>query len=598
MSVFSYGNIEFDHVLTTSYNQEPVMSEDGTDKTLTKYTLGVRGTYNPTAMSYVAGDGQPNFEPGQDPAQTDNAIRAYLLTPRRKLHYEDDHGNVIFDSPADGADYDPGGGPFPKSCSIAIIGGSQTWLVTFSVEIYINECDDAPVPYLSNRWSQTQLTDKQHMTTVTTAGVTKFDLAKLLALGFEQSADFWRRDLVPAVQLGFKRESIRVVVSPRGDTVNWETVDKQMMYHLGDNDNPARLGVIEFNAVYSQQTVSANHGHFAIPTGMVIESIDVHVVGAIESKRSELLQFASKLAVERTGITAGNANPGQNPIFRAATVRQTLSDRIVDMHIEAMFGPPANAQAGVSGLRFDYLMNDGIASIANDGRNPQMPADNNTRGLDTAIAFSQALKLACTVPSLPTAVLQGTPDAESTYLATGSLADISIGELLPGAPTPYSEDHLLNGPYTDYAVDMQFKRKQHVLQSPVAAPIDSNNPTPAEVMTLAAPTSNLRVSFTGERAGMLPPIPLPVLSDSNYTLVDSEVITRAPIPMPDGTRIGRVTGYYDYVTALPIGAGDPLPSGALPWGNFSYGDNVYTNYRSDIIDSGNSLGHGPVGGNL
>lgn len=227
MSKLFYGSVSMSLVGTRQVEQLQVPTDDGADRVLTKWTLHATCWYNPAVMGYSGNAENTTAAFNRLPAQTDTAIREYLMQPRRKLIYTDDLDNTIVESPLPGYAADAKYGPFVERCVVEKIHGSKTWAVSISITTYLNECKaDQGVfrsPLLAHRWQQTMDYDDDYFATRTTEGVAHFRTDVLLALG--HYPDQYRRDLFFAIPNNYKRGPIHVEALSDGTGIRYRFVD-------------------------------------------------------------------------------------------------------------------------------------------------------------------------------------------------------------------------------------------------------------------------------------------------------------------------------------------------------------------------------------
>lgn len=261
MSVIIYNGIAMTAVHTHIERQD-IYDSSGQDRLYTKWTIDAVCTYNPRGISYAPGLAAPQFQFGQSPVTTDNAIRDKLSEERKRLLFlvEDAQGNFnivvdpgqpavrgrielecpfnSFSNPTAAREMDARGGPYPKVHEIKNIWGSRTFRVHWQVECYVNECTTVPPMnvILSHRWRMRDDVDEDQFSVRVIEGEAVFNAAELRRRGARP--DQYRQNLIHPVPTNFKRKHISVTAGSDDVTVTYTVVDQEMAFNLG-LDSPA-----------------------------------------------------------------------------------------------------------------------------------------------------------------------------------------------------------------------------------------------------------------------------------------------------------------------------------------------------------------------
>lgn len=611
MSNITYNGIELSLVKTRLIGRDQVRSQDGSDVLYIKHTFDVDCVYNPYATSYESG---PNQQHGLSPAITDDAIRLALMAPRQQLTYSI-NDDVVLSSPEQGSTVDAFVGPMPISCNVKEIVGTKTWIVSYRIETWINECatadEAADDPVVSSRFQVDRSVDRQRLTTLTTSGISVFRMDALESAN--QCADHFLTFLVPSVPTGFQRQAIDVKVNSIGNTLFWVIQDREMMYYLGDTF-ANQYGVEWCEATFSQVANPPEGGGANKQSIFIHATFQARVVGNKNALKANLITFAVSLAIQRCAIKAGPVI-GKDPLIRQISVSEVLTDRIIDLTLVTMY-PPSNIPnaIGLGGIQGQYLGID-ILTLLNDPDlgNLQMPNDDNTRGTFDGEALASVLKEACLASPSPDKDQPSSP-GDSTASTTDyqpPTVSVSVVDNLETQAAMYSDDTASEGLYTEYSVQASYDRNWGVIACSVSTMPNSSsssggsgslNPSgmtlpgqityyPPEILTVSSPIQYVKFSWVVERNGTVPNIPDWDLSTANLTLMSDSVRPAEQYLAPDGqTPVFRIEGLYTYCrnTAEDMSVSFPFP--IVPWTSFDYGQYSITeeNVVHGILDDPNS----------
>ena len=225
-TAFQYNGVQLSEpLLTHSHRREAVL--DGPTFIYTRYTIHVRGYYNPKSTSYKPG---PVSEANQPPLTTDKAVRFALQEPRKALTYSID-GQPLITSPAAGATVDCNNGPTPTVHEISQVWGSTTFLVDMTVVVYILETGKSPLNVIvSNRWEMSSALDEDFFETRMIRGHAIFRTDRLAALGAQP--DDYRAWLFPPLIPNYKRLVPSVSVSEDKTRLDYTIVDREMAINI------------------------------------------------------------------------------------------------------------------------------------------------------------------------------------------------------------------------------------------------------------------------------------------------------------------------------------------------------------------------------
>lgn len=600
----TYNGITIPLVRTSNFARQPVYSSDGCDWVCNRYLVDVWGVLNPATS-------------GAFGSLSDVAIRHALLEPRKPLIYSDDAGNVVLSSPPNGNTRDAIDGPKPIECTVKPIGGSKTFLIHWVCETFIRDCPNgSPDPIASNRFSSAHKIGDDQRTTITMQGETRFIMSALENLG--AVADAFRSRCIPPCPAGFRRMDLSANVTSIGDRLQWQTVDVQQYFGLGDSASSKHPDVLDFRATYSQQTMNVKDS--IAPSGNIIEQFHITVYGKPQAAKAKLLLFAVRMAISRLSAPMGPPAPGNDPIIRSVSASEYEHAPVVTFTMEAQRAASNNPKQGMPGLRADSFYIDGVfyqffnAELDPMGLAPDLGADNNTRTPSAlALNFAAALQTACSIPS----PIKGAPGAGSGspayILAPPANIAISVGpdpSSLPQKQTKWSQDNSQNH-YMEYRIDNLYDLKQNKEQVPITGPSisyspggpsttndassGSRNPT-CEIISMALPTATMTSDWTAERVGKSPSPPSVNPSDPNFVLLRHEIQPASTGVMPDGeTKVFRLSGVYHFAMKVPPQAGDTASFPVTPNTTVAFGDDNIDDYRDAMIMGFGDTGSGSSG---
>ncbi len=570
MSTVSYQlqgrTLNLDIVKTHLYEKESVYDESRTDLLYVRHMLDIQCVYSPGATAYVQDEtGLPAAAPGVMGATTDVAIRQFLMSPRGTLLYRVGDVEVIR-SPMlkpDGVnsyDTDARNGPLPLKCSVVQVSGQRLFLVRWVVETCLTDCSAAlyakPSALLSNRWSDSHVVDGRHCTTRTVQGVAVFraDLLRDRSL----KADDFRSQIVLPIPPTFKREEVKIRVSPDGTRLFYEVTDRQRWLSLGANSPSVEIqGHAGVSSKYSGDTGAAT-----------FLNVSVAGVGHYGAAKYDVFRQCALIAMGRLNV-GGVGNPPD--VIMQAALREDFTEPNVMLEITAIRNPADRNKLGAlpfqngppAGAR-DFLADDvGQMLQRAETHNPQPPEGKGTRGTYVGRAVAAALANPCDGPADP----QAEPEAAAKGGATEDGPDILVvvSDDLPDPDTIdvlYANEALhADGVYTDYDIETSTITDSHVIQVPIAGATGPTSPGDdpcgfrprCTLIGVADPTTRVVVRWTAKRYNDWPRIPKPEMTSSSTPLVllRKRVSPKAPqVSAAGDTPLFQVTGEYHY--AMPF----------------------------------------------
>jgi hypothetical protein len=588
MSHLIYAGIVLEGIKTRRFEITPIYDDSGIDLLYQKIQIEVQCIFNPAATSYPSS--------GQLPGITVQAVKQILMTPRNQLVF--DNGVNVITSPQAFVPIDIDWGPFPDFCNIEVINGVSTWIVSYGVTTFANDCLRVGLPVLSNRWGQEWSVDQNMRTHITTTGkcVLAADTLALSALNPHTLVNA----IVPYVLPYFRRERLTIGLDPQGTSIVYSCEDIETYYSLGTLADPnsvaSKYSVTSFEVGYTQQTAQKNDSGLALP--VIRCTLDGVVYGHTFAGKGQLVAFVLDLVIEKLYNNAIQVG-GQPPLMCDFNIRQSLNSPEVHFSVSTFNLPGPQAPAPLTNVLFI----EPIQMIPDSGTNPQLHWGGVIQYKNpTYTAYLQSLLAACVIPcnlaipygAFQTTTMCGGPAAYSyiTTVPTKVFTPTSYNQPYPSYYNPNN-----NYMYGEYDIRVKYESHYNIIAAPTTAPsslspytvntipvskgsINSdnsaavpywsdqqyNNRNPSAIMAVGNPTSTMTFTWSGTRAGAPPLIPHPKIDASSAVLVHSIVEPAAPQLAPDGNiLLWSVSGEYTYALPIPIIPGDNLYTGICPY---------------------------------
>lgn len=438
MSTLFYGGINIRHCQVLSYSR--VAQWDGPTYLWTRFTIRVRGVYNPAFNAYELDGGVPvSIAPvpsipftvrGSGP-ETDYATKHILMQPRGQLAYAVDDVNPILFSPAQGYTTDANNGPLPVSCDIIKIGGQKSVIVDYTVMTDINECGlttngSIPSALLSHRWTMSERIDQDFFSTRTINGHAIFRSDRMQAIGADP--DDYRAYLAHYVPPNFKRDDISIEVSEDGQELHYVLVDREKAFNL--DPSLLALNVTRIEGTYTKgftkqsafdakvalvrpipTTIGGWVGTFFDPIGTIrdyyitaentvpriIQSLHVRVYGNRFAVRGDLANVATAVLLAKISpleIALGSCT---------AMLTEDLLGEFVELSVNIQSGPESQVAFQAQGLApLFHIGTETINGITTIEETPQPfpPSDSGSRGTNVKKLQSQTVEGPCGIPDI------------------------------------------------------------------------------------------------------------------------------------------------------------------------------------------------------
>jgi hypothetical protein len=300
-------------------------------------TVEVKGIYNPRATSYNIIPGGVVPLPGNLPAETEDAIRNVLTTPRGLFIYQDETNNIVIRSPsatpvavpvfgvplAINSVCDADNGPEPAVVDVKEVHGMKSWEVTMSVTTCITDCTSNN-PLLSHEWRTFIALDEDYWTTLITEGRAVFDPNVLRVSSL--SADDFRRFLIPLPPFKYKRMALQVELEADGKTLAWKVTEQVKRVDL----LAAGITDIEVSQSFGRRATFPLHAIMHVATSMA--GRQYRAVGRARAAA----RAQGRTDAQYQQINAGQAASGQ-PAY-AVPVHASNVENDVTAHTEGLVG--------------------------------------------------------------------------------------------------------------------------------------------------------------------------------------------------------------------------------------------------------------------
>ena len=514
-SRLSYDNIEISHTRTLQFVQEPVYSNDGVDRLYTHITITVQGLIS-EPLDLVSPIGNVK------PAEFITALRERLLTPRKTLIYTDGTDELIH-LPDDDSDADINNGPRPISFNIIRLDGDQCWIVQYSIECWIQECETTNTYVLSNRWSMTDRIDDSHLTTRTIEGrmvVRAVDTGNI---------DDFRSLVVPGMQPGFRRDAMQFTLQSDGLAMDYIIEDKE---EYMTTPFPA-------NMVEARFTTSVGLSGSALQSNEMY----VKIKGEPQTCMKDLLQLAANYVSSR--ISLENNSEIQH-VFMGGAVTEDMYNHTLELSVQTNSAADVKDEVTKLPLRSKIGIAPTFQNMARTQQDFQrrLAADPKLRGSGKMVqGFVARLNTPCGSNGSK-GVKNPTIFGDNTNDDPVVIYGFTICDKLPdGENTRNSQSQSLS-PYTHYELSSLDNTTSYTHMLPVAG----FNLPPA-IIQLAAATTERLVRWVVIRIGKKPDVPsAQILNDSEWVFVDEKIKGDSVELAPNQTDYKyRIEGEYRYV---------------------------------------------------
>lgn len=620
----TYNGVTLYNVVTRAWSEEVQMDESGTDALFVRvrmrfegilhaqgtagivaglsdyggpggtYTGGVQGGGG--APAWIGVNGMPaNLESGLDD------IRRRLWEPRKALKVAFGSQTALevaaATSSIGAAGYvDTDNGPKPKAVEITHVLGQQVLRIAFSIDAAILPCPGGATrslpPVLNNRWSIQETMDDRFFTTRTIRGRMRISSANL-------SAEAYRKDVIPRLENGFRRERIEFTTAANGLEAEYSITDRQVFEAA-----PWPASKIE-----GSQSVSTADGL------TMLDEVNVRLEGHPGTPRELLLVRCVQVIESRMGDLSklNNVNQDQDKqirIVESASFTVPIGDaNIVSASLRT------RTVIGQKGQSLDFA-NLASAKITDKLKLPDLQGhkyDPRLSPLPGAHGFNihagqegyrfpiETFIVRCALQSPCDGGTHGIPGGSTTPSVTkqpktGERGETEITRSTSQLQERSTQDDLSaeqrNAPYTICTVENRIIISECKVHCPLGAA--GENGATSAVVILTEPIARMEFQVEHERIGIMPKVPKAsktfAQSGITYTLLSHSVRVHPPIPLPGSTgKVYRAGASYVYAMARATTEKDTVQIETMPAADYE-NEHVEVLKLSNLYTSATSQG--------
>lgn len=610
-----YNGVHITRCVTEQFDEEAVYDQGGSQLLYHRFTITVAG--------YCTGDDRTSYTP-QNPAQPDSFygggvsvstdtpdptdqvvwIRSHLLKPRHRFTMRTGTGpspaanggtfmlevdpyptsigasgewplaspTVANGGPGDERGYDLNNGPKCLGVSVTRIVGNNLLFVRATFEITKLECETgdgraATVTkgVLSNRWTMEDGIDANQMTIRTIHGRLRVTTPHIEANAFRGWA-------IPTLQDGFRRESMKFVVTEDGLSLDYTITDKEVAFSCPPPATSWRFK-------YTESVLNGS---------MSLADVVVWLQGNRSTPKSELMKTAAAIAHAKTKFLA--VPKPQNFVIKDVTCIDEYGDSENSITLRVQIARPKE-DAEMAGVKVSSLGKPieaaDFAVVAGNPAGALQPlAIGYDRNKSTAFltaghidtdgmlpvvnAFRDYLHQSCgDFHKIESSIEQGNINYYAANQPSYTLS-VAVVTTLPttGTTTGYLKASEKDQPYTNWQCESLFHENKTRVHLPVAGAVSFSSGGGAgplaiasAVVTLAQGIATRTIRFKGTRIGKAPDIPkapdeiplnqsLSGSTDPKATLLDARIRPVVPSRTVDGDTIYSVDGEFIY--AIPV----------------------------------------------
>lgn len=534
-----YGEVTLKNVLIRSWQSEPVFDDSDTDLRCMRHVITVSAhvvstenysdaTARPQPTNrigvWIDNDNDASPDDEQKAVLHFNNVKGLLLQPRK--YFRLDMG-VPLTGAATGTTmlevqpmepragywtgYDLRNGPKPRSCTVTKVISDKVLAVDWTIEVNVLICDkegegpDRTSTVLTNRWTVEDDIDGNFATTRTISGRMTISNGNLTPHTF-------RGLVVPRLQPGFRRESMRFVSSKDGLELDYTIRDREIGYSA---PKPATSWSL-------RHTESAGDGMMARASCQVslrshrdISHHDLILVAmrCIQSKCFVDLHF-DQFIVEDLQLTDYYGDDGHGVEASARVRRAPGGERLADGQLKAVriitkeIGRPIEA----ADLQpDDYDRNRSYGGYDTD--------DIHVEGrLTFQAAFATYLQTPCDDNHAIGTSGEQAVEEDRYDRGVVEITSASVDGDLPTQPETQLHASHVEYPYATYRVESKYLTDDHTVGLPIAAQLPASSSTSTggsgmgstktqSFVMLSPPTSRRIMRIEAQRVGRQPSIP-------------------------------------------------------------------------------------------
>ena len=668
-SVLRYGGIDIPFLKTEKFVQEPVWSADGTDLLYTHIVIGVSGILNKCFLAN-----------GEDPATWIEYNRPALLQRGKQLYFyiggtqvfppvEKGSGagmpatgtelvaspKYINPGPAgilvDGANtnstcfQDAKLGPKPIRLDVRSIKG-QSFSIYYEIETWLPFCEYSGLPQgvLSCRWESILDIDHEYYYQRTTNGILVLNAQWVnnQVNGFQIVSNA-ANIIFPPLLPKWKRETVRLVMSPDNLNLSFQIVDKEQYVAI---PRPA----VNIEANYAEISPPEGMGKATSGTAIALMNfqqlnMDVHIWGDPNAQfpnsyptmgattlnpdklKWALMKIMFQIVFSRIQFpfTTVGETWQQNQFITHFELGENVMKPEVWCRISAL--QTRRLESGPAGSPAVWQGDDGVFTLTNVAQPlllDDMIAQVNTMpcslGNYATFLFVQSICPKSPCDNIYGAVVAGQYTAPPTTVYSAKFNTISGTQSPSGTSYPTSMSQAnYNHPFTDFTATVDYNTHNNVIQLPImndsqvggsgvmeATPFGAVAPSRDAVFcTTANPTTRKIVHWKASRMGAWPKAPRPDSLDFHGDSAPKDKVLKYQVGFGeveisnDGvTRHYSISGVYEIgmarrlqwatLTAIPVICNPTI-------GSSTYGDNdsVYpgSGFIAGLLCTGASPGN-------
>lgn len=598
-SLLVYNGVSLPYVKTEKFTQEIIYSPDGVDSMYTKITIGVGCVLSPCLFN------------GTDVADWVRNVKPYLMVRGAQLYFTMDGDYVLQPNiPSENTyafdcAYNPDGyeaidspnftaaggqrfsavsdaklGPKPLRFDVRRIEGN-TWLAYYEIETYIPYCNAGSTPpyYLSNRWTTTINVDDEYFMSRTIDGIL------ILNGQYGNQTKYWSGPenfpvdaivedmvtnavIIPPCPKRWERETIDIVRSSDGLTINYRIVDKQLYTAMprpatkidaqySETTGTKDFALMNMMVCEIQCTVTGEANANWNPTGTISGGggVSWNANGGVDYNKYNLMTLMFQIVLSRIPFpfllsdAQANTNIGDNNkyIIQYFQMKEDVFKPIVGCTVRALrprlfnsqtighnLATPSQGIYSLTNIGSTILVADCINDIARQPENMLnwgaflIAAQSLNTGFPgvgslTPCQLASAILYPCadTMRNINTSIASSNTAVGSTSITVTNMNYAAIGATnttpsqsqlaITNTGKYYSAEQYKN-PFTEYTIDIQYLTDQHMFQLPVMYdlyPIQGTVASGCVFAQTSAPTTRKIVHWKASRIGQWPMSPQP-----------------------------------------------------------------------------------------
>lgn len=359
MSLIQYNGVTLPYSYHSSFNQESVYDDSGTNWILTKISLDASCVINTAYAATI----DPSLSTTASAAEIAASIRRKLLQPRKRLSVKFDGVNIIpeIQTGIEGT-VDAKNGPQPQSCNFTMLTNT-TFLMNYSIVSHYwesplgtaTQSNAAGGTALSNRWTESVEIDSRNYSIRSRSGRVMIRSDNVLG----EIPDAVRLTMATCgIPKGFKRKSGKYTVSADGLALDYDLQDEEVYLFP---PSPA----FEAGGEYIESSTKLG----AVSYGRVRVSLK----GSKTTPKFKLLTTAVSVGMSK--LIGGGLNIDKGKAFlNSASLRTDLYENNVTFEAEGRIKARKARINNIAGVKFSFLSNIAAPPLGSDPAVGKAPA--------------------------------------------------------------------------------------------------------------------------------------------------------------------------------------------------------------------------------